>query len=144
MGISVARVRIVTFALGGTLVGMAGAMQAHYVLVISPHDLGFFVSLNYIIFLLFGGMYTLWGPILGAVILTVAPEALRFANEYRMILYGLIIVAVVLWRPEGLVKRRPTGTGGGFFGHWPGNAAPEHGRGEPVAGEGALAPQTQS
>jgi branched-chain amino acid transport system permease protein len=144
MGISVARIRIITFALGGALVGMAGAMQAHYVLVISPHDLGFFVSLNYIIFLLFGGMYTLWGPILGAVILTVAPEALRFANEYRMILYGLIIVAVVLWRPEGLVKRRPTGTGGGLFGWWPGKPRPEAPRREPVAAEDALARQAQS
>jgi branched-chain amino acid transport system permease protein len=144
MGISVARVRIVTFALGGTLVGMAGAMQAHYVLVISPHDLGFFVSLNYIIFLLFGGMYTLWVPILGAVILTVAPEALRFANEYRMILYGLIIVAVVLWRPEGLVKRRPTGTGRNFFDWTPGKPVRVPERSEPVAAGDALARQAQS
>jgi branched-chain amino acid transport system permease protein len=144
MGISVARIRIITFALGGSLVGMAGAMQAHYVLVISPHDLGFFVSLNYIIFLLFGGMYTLWGPILGAVILTVAPEALRFANEYRMILYGLIIVAVVLWRPEGLVKRRPTGTGRNFFDWTPGKPVRVSEPSEPVAAGDALARQAQS
>jgi len=110
MGISIVEIRAITFALGAALVGMGGAMQAHYVLVISPHELGFFVSLNYIIFLLFGGMYTLWGPILGAIILTVLPETLRFANEYRMILYGLIIVAVVLWHPEGLIRRRPTKT----------------------------------
>ncbi len=109
MGVSVLAVRTMTFALGGAVVGMAGAMQAHYVLVVSPHDLGFFVSLTYIIFLLFGGMYTLWGPVLGAVLLTVLPESLRFANEYRLILYGLIIVAVVLYRPEGLLARRPTG-----------------------------------
>jgi branched-chain amino acid transport system permease protein len=109
MGISVVRIRIITFALGGALVGMAGAMQANYVLVVGPSELGFFVSLNYVIFLLFGGMYTLSGAALGAVLLTVLPEALRFANEYRMILYGLIIVAVVLWRPEGLIRRTPTG-----------------------------------
>lgn len=109
MGLSVVTIRVVTFALGGAIVGMGGAMQAHYVLVVGPGELGFFVSLTYIIFLLFGGMYTLWGPILGAVILTVLPEALRFAHEYRLILYGLVIVAVVLWRPEGLLKRRPTG-----------------------------------
>lgn len=109
MGISVVAIRVVTFALGGAIVGMGGAMQAHYVLVVGPGELGFFVSLTYIIFLLFGGMYTLWGPILGAVVLTVLPEALRFANAYRLILYGLVIVAVVLWRPEGLLRRRPTG-----------------------------------
>lgn len=109
MGISVSALRIITFALGGAVVGMAGAVQAHYVLVINPADLGFFVSLNYIIFLLFGGLQTMWGPVLGAVLLTVLPEALRFAKEYRLILYGAIIVAVVLWRPDGLVRRVPTG-----------------------------------
>jgi branched-chain amino acid transport system permease protein len=77
--------------------------------VISPSDLGFFVSLNYIIFLLFGGLQTMWGPVLGAVLLTVLPEALRFAREYRLIVYGAIIVAVVLWRPDGLIRRQPTG-----------------------------------
>jgi branched-chain amino acid transport system permease protein len=109
MGISVTAIRIITFALGGAIVGMGGAVQAHYVLVISPSDLGFFVSLNYIIFLLFGGLQTMWGPVLGAVLLTVLPEALRFAREYRLIVYGAIIVAVVLWRPDGLIRRQPTG-----------------------------------
>lgn len=113
MGVSVLRVRVVTFALGGAIVAMAGGMQAHYVLVVSPHDLGFFVSLNYVIFLLFGGMQTLWGAVLGATVLTVLPEALRFAAQYRLIAYGAIIVAVVLWRPEGLLRRRPLEGGGG-------------------------------
>lgn len=117
MGISVARIRIITFALGAAIVGMGGAIQAHYVLVISPSDLGFFVSLNYVIFLLFGGMQTMWGPVLGAVLLTMLPEALRFANEYRMIAYGFIIVAVVLWRPDGLLRRQPTGTARRLFGY---------------------------
>ncbi len=116
MGISVSALRIITFALGGAVVGMAGAVQAHYVLVINPSDLGFFVSLNYIIFLLFGGLQTMWGPVLGAVLLTLLPEALRFAKEYRLILYGAIIVAVVLWRPDGLVRRIPTGVTKRFLG----------------------------
>jgi branched-chain amino acid transport system permease protein len=118
MGIPVAAVRIITFALGGSVVGMGGAVQAHYVLVVGPSDLGFFVSLNYIIFLLFGGLRTIWGPILGAVLLTVLPEALRFANEFRLIIYGFIIVAVVLWRPDGLLWRRPTGVAGPAFLAW--------------------------
>ncbi len=109
MGISVARVRIVTFALGGAIIGMAGAVQAHYLLVVTPSQLGFFVSLNYIIFLLFGGLQTLAGPVLGAVVLTALPEALRFANEFRLIIYGIIIVLVMLWRPDGVLRRRPLG-----------------------------------
>jgi branched-chain amino acid transport system permease protein len=95
---------------------MAGAMQAHYVLVINPHDLGFYVSLNFVIFLLFGGMQSLAGAALGAVILTAAPELLRFSDQYRLILYGLIIVLVVLIRPDGLLKRVPTGVERRVFG----------------------------
>jgi branched-chain amino acid transport system permease protein len=116
MGVSIAVTRSVSFALGGAVVGLAGAIQAHYVLVVSPHDLGFFVSLNFIIFLLFGGLQTVWGPIFGAVLLTVLPEALRFTNEYRLILYGLIIVAVVLRRPNGLLTRTPLGREVKIFG----------------------------
>jgi branched-chain amino acid transport system permease protein len=114
-GVSIREVRIVTFALGSAIIGAGGALAAHYVLVVVPSQLGFFYSLTYIIFLLFGGMQTLWGPILAAVLLTAAPELLRFTNEYRLILYGLIIVLVVLWRPDGLITRRPTGprSGGG-------------------------------
>ncbi len=109
MGVSVAQVRVITFALGSAIIGMAGAVQAHYLLVVTPSQLGFFVSLNYMIFLLFGGLQTLAGPVLGAVVLTALPEALRFANEYRLIVYGLIIVGVMLWRTDGLLGRTPLG-----------------------------------
>jgi branched-chain amino acid transport system permease protein len=115
-GVSIRQARVVTFALGAAIVGAGGALQAHYVLVINPSDLGFFVSLNYIIFLLFGGLYSLWGPVLAAIILTAAPELLRFTNEYRLIFYGLIIVLVVLVRPEGLLGRAPTGRARTLFG----------------------------
>src|SRR3954454_3807456 len=88
MGVSLMQVRVVTFALGSALVGIGGALQAHYLLVISPHELGFFVSLNFIIFLLFGGLQTLWGPVFGAALLTALPELLRSTSQYRLILYG--------------------------------------------------------
>lgn len=110
-GVSVRQVRIVTFMLGTAVIGAGGALSAHYVLLVTPSQMGFYYSLTYIIFLLFGGMQVLWGPLLAAVLLTGAPEMLRFTNEYRLILYGLIIVVVVLWRPDGLLKRQPTGTG---------------------------------
>lgn len=116
MGISVFKLRVITFALGSAIVAMAGAAQAHYLLVVSPSQLGFFVSINYIIFLLFGGLQTMAGPILGAVLLTALPEALRFASQYRLIVYGLIIVLVMLWRPDGLLSRVPLGARRHLFG----------------------------
>lgn len=108
-GVSVLWARVVTFALGGAIVGAAGSVQAHYVLIINPQELGFFISLTFIIFLLVGGMHSMWGPVLAAIVLTALPEVTRFANEYRLILYGLVIVLVVLFRQEGLVTRTTTG-----------------------------------
>ncbi|MSO77660.1 MAG: branched-chain amino acid ABC transporter permease [Alphaproteobacteria bacterium] len=117
MGVSIAEVRGITFAVGGAVVGMGGAVQGHYMLVISPHELGFFISLNFIIFLLFGGLQTLWGPLFGAILLTALPEMLRFTSEYRLILYGLIITLVVLLRPNGMLTRVPTGREWRLFGY---------------------------
>ena len=111
-GVSVRQVRVTTFALGSAVIGAGGAMSAHYVLLVTPSQMGFYFSLTYIIFLLFGGLQSLWGPLVAAVLLTAAPEVLRFANEYRLILYGLIILLVILWRPNGLITRPPLGPGG--------------------------------
>jgi branched-chain amino acid transport system permease protein len=116
MGVSVPYMRIITFALGSTIVAAAGAVQAHYVLVVTPHDLGFFASLNFVIFLLFGGMQTVWGAVAGAAILTILPEVLRFTDQLREIFYGLLIVFVVLIRPQGLFTRVPTGRRPQWFG----------------------------
>ncbi len=119
-GVSVRQARIITFMLGTAIVCAGGALSAHYVLLVTPSQMGFYYSLSYIIFLLFGGMQVLWGPLLAAALLTAVPEVLRFANEYRLILYGLVIVAVVLWRPDGLLTRQPTGVGWS----WPGTRPP--------------------
>lgn len=137
MGVSVLKVRVVTFALGSALIGMAGAAQAHYLLVVTPSQLGFFVSLNFIIFLLFGGLQTLAGPVLGAVVLTALPEALRFASEYRLIVYGFIIVLVMLLRPDGLLARTPLGAPRRVLGLTLRKARPAQGR---LSGDDVLSP----
>jgi len=95
-GVSIRQTRIITFMLGSAIICAGGALAAHYVLLVTPSQMGFYYSLNYIIFLLFGGLQVLWGPLLASVLLTAAPEVLRFTSEYRLILYGLIIVTVVL------------------------------------------------
>lgn len=106
MGVNTRKVRLVTFIIGSALIGWGGVLQAHYVSMVSPHDMGFFPSLMIVIFLLFGGMYSLWGPVLAAILLTMLPELLRFTNEYRMIFYGLLITIVILRFPEGILRRR--------------------------------------
>lgn len=108
-GVNVLWVRVVTFAFGAALAAFGGALAAHYTLLVNPSDLGFFQSLSILIFVLFGGSYTMAGPIVGAATLTILPQALRFSAGYRFVVYGLVIVLTILWRPQGLVTRIPTG-----------------------------------
>ncbi len=109
MGINTAWVKTVVFALGGSIAGVGGVLRAHYVLVQSPDDMGFFFSVNYLIFWVFGGSYTLWGPVFGALFLTILPECLRFSLYDRFIIYGVILTAIVIVRLQGVITRVPLG-----------------------------------
>src|SRR5581483_6034831 len=104
-------------ALGGMVAGLAGALSAHYTLVVNPDDMSFFHSFTYKMFVLFGGSYVVQGPVAGAMLLTILPEVLRLAfslsdkvsGSVRLIAYGLIIILIIIRRPEGLIQRVPTG-----------------------------------
>lgn len=117
MGINVPWVRVLTFGLGASIAGLGGALSAHYTLVVNPDDMTFFRSLGFVIFVVFGGSYAIWGPVAGALVLTILPEVLRvvlslseaLSLSLRFIAYGLILVLVVLLRPEGVITRVPTG-----------------------------------
>lgn len=117
MGIHVPRIRILTFSLGAMIAGLGGALSAHYNLVVNPSDMGFFHSLTFLIYVVVGGSYTYWGPVLGAFILTLAPEVLRIlvsisdalSLSLRIVAYGLVLALIVLVRPEGILTRTPTG-----------------------------------
>lgn len=109
MGIHVVWVKTMVFALGGAIAGIGGGLRAHYVLVQGPEDLGFFMSVNYIGYWVFGGSYTFWGPLFGAMFLTTVPEVLRFSIYGRYIMYGAVITLVLIFRPEGVIARVPLG-----------------------------------
>ena len=109
MGINVPWVKTLVFALGSGIAGLGGGLRAHYVLVQNPDDMGFFFSLNYLIFWVFGGSYTFWGPVFGAMFLTILPELLRFSLYDRFIIYGVILTAIVIVRLQGVITRVPLG-----------------------------------
>jgi branched-chain amino acid transport system permease protein len=113
MGVPVGRVKVEVFAIGAGVAALGGAFRAHFILVQSANDLGFWVSVNYLIFWVFGGSYSFWGPAAGALILTVVPEFLRFSDAERFVIYGLLLTAFVIVRPQGLVGRWPTGVAPG-------------------------------
>lgn len=103
MGISPVRAKLSAFVIGTVFAGLAGALYAHYVRFISAGDFGFPVSISMMSMVVLGGMGTLWGPLLGALILGVLPEVFRPLIDYRMFLYSLLLLLMIRFQPGGLL-----------------------------------------
>lgn len=104
IGIPVARYKVAAFVCGGFIAGMAGALYAHILTFISGNDFVIHLSTIALAFVVIGGGQTMWGPLLGAVLLTVIPEVLRPIRDFRIELFGLLIILVMLFRPAGMVS----------------------------------------
>jgi len=102
VGIPTVRVKVAAFTLAALLAGPAGAMYAHYSLMLVPELFGFFDSANLIAMAVLGGLGSFAGSIASAVFFTVVPEMLRVAGEWRLVIYGGLLVVVVLFFPKGL------------------------------------------
>ncbi|EHM09531.1 ABC-type branched-chain amino acid transport system, permease component [Thermanaerovibrio velox DSM 12556] len=103
MGIPPVKFKLAAFVFGAKLAALSGALYAHYMRFISPGDFGFPVSVMFLSMVVLGGMGTLWGPILGAVVLGVLPEAFRSLMDYRMLLYGALLLLMIRFQPGGLL-----------------------------------------
>jgi branched-chain amino acid transport system permease protein len=119
-GKNVAAYKVQVFMLGAGLASVAGVLYAHYISFIDPTSFTVMESIFIISIVIIGGAGSLWGPVIGAVVLVTVPEALRFiglpsavAANLRQILYGGLLVAFMMWRPQGLLgeyafqKERP-------------------------------------
>jgi branched-chain amino acid transport system permease protein len=104
MGVNAVYYKVYAFTLGAFLAAYAGALYAHFVTFISPHDFEVDRSIEILLFVVLGGGQTFIGPVVGAVLLTLAPEVLRFLAEYRLLVYGLMFVVIMLVRHEGLIE----------------------------------------
>ncbi len=103
MGINVSRVKVLAFVLAAFFAGTAGGLYAHeFGLNISPEDAGFQRSFDYLIMTVLGGRGSITGVMLAAMILTSLPELLRSFSEYRLIAYALLLIGMMLLRPQGL------------------------------------------
>ncbi len=106
MTISVPRFKIYAFAISAAFAGLAGSLWAHYMGVIFPDNFSFSKSIEIMTMIVLGGMGTIRGAVLGAILLVFLPEYLRFVSDYRMLIYGLIIVFTMLFMPSGLLGDR--------------------------------------
>lgn len=97
------RYKQISFAINAFLAGLSGGFLAHYVGFIQPSMFGISKSTELIAMVIFGGMHSVTGAVLAAVILTALPEVLRAASAWRLVAYGALVVAVMVLRPEGLL-----------------------------------------
>jgi branched-chain amino acid transport system permease protein len=103
LGINIVYVKICAFTLSAALTGLGGALYAHYMFFIEPGNFGFHASLIILFYVLFGGIQNPWGGVVGAIILTLLPELFRFFDDWRMVIYGVIIILMMILRPQGLI-----------------------------------------
>ncbi|MGW1095302.1 branched-chain amino acid ABC transporter permease [Streptomyces sp. NPDC002455] len=111
MGINAFRLKLLAFALGATLAGLAGTVQAHVSYTVTPEQYQFAGSVppNSVFLLaavVLGGMGTLSGPLVGAALLYLIPAKLQFMQDYQLFLFGIALILLMRFRPEGLVADR--------------------------------------
>lgn len=102
-GVNVVRTKILSFVLASAFAGLSGSMFAHYSSYIAPQDFDFVHSTLILVMLIVGGETSVLGAILGAIVLSFAPELLRFIGQGYLIFFGAMVIAVLVFMPQGLV-----------------------------------------
>jgi branched-chain amino acid transport system permease protein len=103
MGIPTTRLKVRAFVIAAFFAGIAGGLFAHEVgTSLNPKELGFQKSFELVIMVVLGGMGSISGTVLAAIVLTILPELLRGFDQYRMITYALVLIFMMLVRPQGL------------------------------------------
>ena len=101
LGIDVAGYKLTAFAVGTALAGIAGGLYAHYTRFIIPDAFGFTVSITVLAMVVVGGIGSTFGVLLAAVVLTLMPEMFRFVNDYRLLLFGALLLLTMRFSPQG-------------------------------------------
>lgn len=113
-GIAVMRQKVIGLCISAFVAGLGGLLLGPFLTVLSPGQFTLFASVDMIVMVVVGGIGTLAGPLIGAVFLTYIPEFLSFANHFRPILMGVVLILVTLFAPKGLlgvIRDRRKGAG---------------------------------
>jgi len=104
MGVDVSKFKVIVFVYSAVLASLAGSLYAHYLNFINPSTFDLFFSIKLLIMIALGGMHNIWGAVVGATIITfLSYEWLHYFEEFEVIVYGAILLAVVIFLPHGLV-----------------------------------------
>lgn len=113
MGINTTNYKVLAFVISSALAGMAGVLFGHYTSFLSTNDFQFIRSFEIIIMIVLGGMGSLTGSVLGAIVITIMPELLRKLpgdfSRYRLVVYSALLILIMLTRPQGLLGTREFG-----------------------------------
>ena len=104
-GINARRTKILAFTLGATFAGTAGALYGHHYNYIEVANFNLTLSIYTLLYVLIGGTQTALGPLVGAAIFSLLPEVLRGSEQWRFVIFAVLIIAVMALRPEGVVTR---------------------------------------
>ncbi len=103
LGIDSARYKLQVFVLSAVFAALAGALTAHYAGFITPAKASFMHSVELVIMVVFGGMASVFGAVVGAAVLTVLPQVLTVLKDYEMMVFGAVLVATMVFFPQGIV-----------------------------------------
>lgn len=106
LGIDTTKYKVQAFIVGAVIAGISGALLAHLLGYLHPDQFGYLRSIDFLVYLYAGGAGTISGSIIGAMGLTIIPEMLRFLSGWRLVIYGLVLVLMMLFRPNGIVNGR--------------------------------------
>jgi len=106
VGIKTTHFKVMGFAFAAGLAGVGGGLYANYLAFLDPNTFNFMRSVEILVIVVLGGMGSLTGSIIAAIVLTIMPEALRSFADYRLLLYSFLLVVMMIFRPEGLFGRR--------------------------------------
>jgi len=102
LGINISKLKLQIFILSAVYASIAGFLYAHYVTFLSPGTFGLHFSVLLVTMVAVGGMENIWGAFIGTGVLTLLPEYLRIFKDYDILIYGIILMSIMLFRPEGL------------------------------------------
>ena len=107
MGVNARLLKVQVFALSAVISSLAGSLYAHTMTFVSPASFGFNFSVELLTMVVIGGLGSIYGSFLGAALLTLLPELLRGAQDYDIVIYGALLMAMVMFMPGGLVRGVP-------------------------------------
>ena len=114
LGVNTTAYKVLAFVIGAFFAGVAGGLFAHFLSYLNPNSFTFIKSIEVIAMVVLGGMGSISGSVLAAILLTLLPELLRPVKEYRMVIYSLMLIILMITRPQGLMGTREFSLGAMF------------------------------